>query len=407
MSATRVYYFIRVTYGLMFTLMAGVSAVYRVDVVGLNPLQLVLVGTVLEAAFFSAEIPTGVVADAYSRKLSLIIGYLTIGIGFIIEGLVPQFWAILLAQVVWGIGATFLSGAETAWLTDEVGESNLANILVRGQQITVTIGILGTLLAMGIGSIDLGTGFIVAGVGCIFLGLTLIPLMRETNFTPAAADERDTWRKLKTTFKLGLDFVRKSRMLKLVLLIELFIGLSDEGIQRLSQPLLLEEFTFPTVGNLQPVVWLGILNIVMMLVAVVLLEGLRKRIENAGSSAILRNFRLYFSLGGIAIVVLATAVNFTIGAVAFMTYGLLARMAFPLYDAWVPQQVESSVRATVMSMWGQLNALGQMIGGPAIGLLATATSLRLGYGSIALLLIPVPIIVTVILQAVETRSPDS
>lgn len=136
----------------------------------------------------------------------------------------------------------------------------------------------------------------------------------------------------------------------------------------------------------------------MMVIAVVLLEGLRKRIEHAGGGAILRNFRLYFSLGGVAIVVLATAVNFTVGALAFVGYGLLARMAFPLYDAWVPQQVDKSVRATVMSMWGQLNALGQIIGGPAIGLLATVTSLRVGYASIALLLIPVPIIVTMVLR---------
>ena len=51
-----------------------VSAVYFVQEVGLNPLELVLLGTVMEATIFLFEIPTGVIADTYSRRLSLIIG---------------------------------------------------------------------------------------------------------------------------------------------------------------------------------------------------------------------------------------------------------------------------------------------------------------------------------------------
>ena len=397
-DATRAFYFSQTTYRLLFALMAGVSAVYRVDVLGLNPLQLVLVGTTLEAAYFLAEIPTGVVADAYSRKLSLIIGYIVIGVGFIIEGAIPQFWAVLLSQVVWGVGATFLSGAEIAWLTDEVGEDKLANILLRSGQLGSAVGIFGILLAMGLGSIDLSFGFLIAGAGMILLGLLLIPLMPETGFQPAAADERETWGKLSKTFRSGLAFVHQNRVLQLILIIELCIGFSDEGIQRLSQPLLLEEFTFPTVGGFQPVVWLGAINIGIALIAIFLLEGLRRRFVDGGANRILRNFRLFFSLSGVAIVVYAASLNFTMAVAAYASYGLLVRMAFPLYDAWVPQQIDKEVRATVMSMWKQLNALGQMIGGPAIGLLATVTTLRIGYGAIAIFLIPVPFLVTAILR---------
>jgi hypothetical protein len=53
-------------YALTFTL----SLVYYVKDVGLSPLQMVLVGTVLEASCFLFEIPTGIVADLYSRRLS-------------------------------------------------------------------------------------------------------------------------------------------------------------------------------------------------------------------------------------------------------------------------------------------------------------------------------------------------
>ena len=43
-----------------------VLMVYQVEVAGLTPLELVMVGTAMEAAAFVFEVPTGVVADRYS-----------------------------------------------------------------------------------------------------------------------------------------------------------------------------------------------------------------------------------------------------------------------------------------------------------------------------------------------------
>jgi len=93
------------------------SSVYQITMVGLTPLQLVLVGTTLEVTAFVFEIPTGVVADIYSRRLSVIIGTFLFGLGFLVEGLFPLFWVVLLSQVIWGLGWTFISGAHEAWIT--------------------------------------------------------------------------------------------------------------------------------------------------------------------------------------------------------------------------------------------------------------------------------------------------
>ena len=113
--------FLALSFGqrLAFYTFSTMSMVYQVSVVGLNPLQLVLVGTVVEASYFLFEIPTGVVADVYSRRLSILIGLVLTGISFIVVGAIPHFDTILLAQVIWGMGATFLSGATQAWIADE------------------------------------------------------------------------------------------------------------------------------------------------------------------------------------------------------------------------------------------------------------------------------------------------
>src|SRR5262249_49551937 len=57
-----------------------------------------------EGMAFLCEVPTGVVADVFSRRLSVIIGVIVVGAGFALEGLVPRFGVILLAQVIWGAG---------------------------------------------------------------------------------------------------------------------------------------------------------------------------------------------------------------------------------------------------------------------------------------------------------------
>ena len=62
------------------------SIVYHLEVVQLDAFQLVLVGTVLETSCFLFEIPTGVVADLYSRRRSVLIGMFLYGLGFLMGG---------------------------------------------------------------------------------------------------------------------------------------------------------------------------------------------------------------------------------------------------------------------------------------------------------------------------------
>ena len=87
-----------------------IIAVYYVQVVGLGPLALVMLGTVVEVTKLLFEVPTGVVADLYGR-LSVIIGVLLVGACFVLQGLLPLLVTSCWPKVLRGIGATFSSGA--------------------------------------------------------------------------------------------------------------------------------------------------------------------------------------------------------------------------------------------------------------------------------------------------------
>ncbi|HZY40398.1 MAG TPA: MFS transporter, partial [Anaerolineae bacterium] len=148
-AAYSVYLAMEFASSLFFSMIFTVSMVYQVTTVGLNPLQLVLVGTTLEVAAFVFEVPTGVVADVISRRVSIIIGMFIMGVAFVIEGSIPQFAAILLAQGLWGLGYTFTSGASEAWIADEVGEKRAGQAFLRAGQ----IGTIGGLLGIGLGTL--------------------------------------------------------------------------------------------------------------------------------------------------------------------------------------------------------------------------------------------------------------
>ena len=62
-------------------------------------------------------------------------------------------------------------------------------------------------------------------------------------------------------------------------------------------------------------------------------------------------------------------------------------MAMPLYTTWLNQQItDSSVRATVLSLTGQANAIGQAGGGPVLGAIGNVWGIRaaLATGALAI-----------------------
>jgi len=352
------------------------SSVYQVTMANLNALQLVLVGTVLELTVFIFEVPTGVVADIYSRRLSIIIGYLLIGLGFILEGAIPLFATILLAQVLWGCGYTFTSGATEAWITDEIGEQAAGQAFLRGGQ----AGQLGALVGIGAGmllaSLRVNLPILVGGVLLIGLGSSLALVMPESGFRPVPRQERSTWQSMRSTFLDGLGMVKRRPVLKSILLVGLFYGLYSEGLDRLWVKHLIDEFSLPGLGTLDPLMWFGVIEAVGMVVGTGSIEVVRRRVNTNSAVSIVKTLFLItvMLIGGITI--FAWAPNFWLVLLAYWLIEAARSMISPIYTAWVNQGLDSTVRATVISMSGQVDAIGQIAGGPLIGLIGNLFSVK-------------------------------
>ena len=173
------------------TLVWTLAPVYFVRTVGMSPLQLVLVGTFMELTIFACEIPTGIVADVVSRRLSVVIGYLVMGGAIVFSGLVAEPAAVMAAWSVWGLGYTFGSGATDAWLADEIGVENVRPVYLRSAQLgrAVALAAIGGSVALGLVSLQLP--IVVGGAVIAAVGLVLAFAMPEQGFRPAPRGEAE------------------------------------------------------------------------------------------------------------------------------------------------------------------------------------------------------------------------
>jgi MFS transporter, DHA3 family, tetracycline resistance protein len=373
---------------LFFTLVFTVNMVYFVQKVGLNPLQMVLVGTVLETACFIFEIPTGIVADVYSRRLSVIIGVFLIGCGFILQGVIPTFIAVLAAQVLWGIGATFTSGAADAWIADEMGEEKLEQTYLKGAQIGQFFSFVGILISVLLSRGTMALPIILGGSLFIVLAVFLSVFMPENGFKRGNAEGVSPWRQMGNTFYMSLSTVKKKPMLLIILCISLIEGLYSEGYDRLWTPHFLSDITFPKFMDLQPVAWFGGMNAFAILLSMGATELIKRHLDKSGKSVML--WMLLIINGGLSfsIILLGLSGQFGIAIMAYWVIYVLRTVNGPIYSAWINKNIESKVRATILSTSGQLNALGQIIGGPFVGIIAAKLSIGLGIASSGIILIP-------------------
>jgi DHA3 family tetracycline resistance protein-like MFS transporter len=374
-------------HALAFTLVM----VYQVQVVGLTPFQLVIVGTAMEVACFLGEIPTGVIADRYSRRLSVLIGLPVIGVAILLQGAVPNFWAVLVAQAIWGVGWTFISGANQAWITDEVGVDAVQPVLTRGHQLSLALTFVGTAVAGGLGLITLQLPIIAGGVGFLILAAVLLVIMPERHFTPDPdARVGAGWSSLASTFRSGLGQVRRRPLVRWFFIISLLFGLSSEAIDRLWTARILDSFTLPSVfGIADPALWFAIFamigSLISMISSLVVNRVAPGLVTGARPGVVLAVLVVVQSA---AVITLALTGHLWLAMIALWLRNAAGSVAYPIQATWLNRQLESKSRATVLSMNGQADAIGQVVGGPPLGGLATLTSIPVALIGSAVLMAP-------------------
>jgi MFS family permease len=134
--------------------------------------------SLVDVMFFVAaafgEVPTGIVADRYGRKISLIAGSLLLSAGILGWTIAPTLPLIMLSYFGMGVGFTFLSGAEDALFYESV------QLAGRADDYTRLVGRAGAVMlgALAVGS---ATSGLLASLNLVFpmlvCGLSLLVML--------------------------------------------------------------------------------------------------------------------------------------------------------------------------------------------------------------------------------------
>jgi DHA3 family tetracycline resistance protein-like MFS transporter len=360
MKQTKMYYLIKMVMGISVNLMFTAAALYRIDIAQLEIYQLILIGSALEISIFIFEVPTGIIADLKSRRTSIIIGLFIIGIGFGIEALTPYFYIIFLSQVIWGFGYTFISGALDSWISDETNDVNLEHTLITGAQFNKGFAFLGIILAGLIGMFSLKLAIYISAVLFIIMGIIALLFMKEENFTKTP-HEGGFLKEYYIQLISGLKHIKTNKVLRYVFIAMLFFGLYSEGIDRTFEINILDNLGFRELWNI-PAIWiLAIVAATIELMGLSIL-GIVKQYAKKGKHITFWavNFTGTMIIG---ILVFALINDPYIALFGFLFFSFSREGTYPLLNSILIRNTPSKIKATVLSSFGQLDAIGQLLSG--------------------------------------------
>ena len=357
------------------------TVLYLVVVADLKPFELVLIGTFQGITVVIAEVPAGVLADAVSRRLSLVIGHVAMGTGMAMAGLVTAFPLLVVSQCLWGLGWAFSSGADVAWLTDELDQPAIIDRVLVSQARWDLLGCPAGIVVLGAlaWATTLSTAIVVSGVSMVLLGL-LVARWPETAFTPAEPGRR--WRQSASILRRGVALARADRVVLAVIVATLLVNGGGEAYGRLLENRLVA-LGMPTRPD--PVVWFAAVALVGFAFGAIVLRVVELRIECAGVAK--RTYVLACGVGVVGLLVFANAPN---AGVAVAGSILVSGIALPVIRnagvIWVNRRATSDVRATVHSLLSQAEHTGEIIFGATLAVLAGAASTTVALTASAILL---------------------
>jgi MFS family permease len=331
---------------------------------GLNMTQIFLLKSVYSIGMLCFEIPSGYFGDVWGRKKTLIIGTIITTLGFSVYSFSSVFYQFLIAELVLGIGQSFISGADSAMLYDSLKSENRENEYLKYEGRVTSVGnfseaiagILGGLLA----TISLRTPFIFQ----VIISAAAIPaafLLIEPAYS--------TFKRIagfKDIFKIIKFALIDYRKLRYFIFFSSLIGTATLTYAWFIQPYLIEiNLPLPIFG----VVW-TLLNLTVGTTSIYA-HRIESRFTQKQISASI------FILISTGFILTATFISVWAIPVLFLFY-MVRGIATPVLKDYINLLIESEVRATVLSLRNMFIRINFAIIGPVLGWITDHYSLKKG-----------------------------
>lgn len=344
----------------------GVNTLFLLDA-GLSNFEAFAANAFFSVGMVIFEVPTGVVADTLGRRVSYLLGTITLAVTTVLYYLLwvahSPFWMWAIVSVLLGLGFTFFSGAVEAWLVDALAATGYTG----GLEKVFGRGLAFAGAAMFIGSIaggvvaqatNLGVPFLIRAGILVVMFVVAALVMHDLGFTPAG--RAHPIRATKEVFNASVKYGLGRRPVRYVMFASFFTTGVGFYVFYALQPYLVElwgDTGAYSIAGLAAAILSGS-QVIGGLVA----PWVRRRFRKRTTTIIL-------SLVVSSLVLLALGVNrnFWIALVLLTVWGLVDAAAGPVQQAYLNDMIPSQQRATVLSFDSLLGSTGGAVIQPVLG----------------------------------------
>ena len=368
----------------------GINTIFLLDA-GLSNLEVFAANAFFTAGMVAFEVPTGIVADTIGRRVSYLLGTVTLSVSTLLYVLLWQvegpFWSWALVSVLLGLGFTFFSGAVEAWLVDALTatgfEGDMEEVFGRGQVVEGTAMLSGSVAGGFIAAqTSLGVPFVCRGVVLVLMFAAAFRLMHDVGFTPERGGR--PLAEMKKIASASVDYGWRVPAVKWLMLEALFTGGIGIYAFYALQPYLLELYGDPEAYQVAGLVAAIIAG--SQIVGGVVAPRVRGLFTRRTSPLILMT-----TTGALAIGAAGLIESFWAVIALIVVWGLTFSATLPIRQAYLNGMIPSRQRATILSFDTLMSSAGGVATQPALGRAADAYGYAPTYvASSAIMLLGLP-----------------
>jgi DHA3 family tetracycline resistance protein-like MFS transporter len=346
----------------------------------INLFQIALLAAIFEASILLFEMPTGLLADIYGRRISVILSSIVSLISGLIFIFVPFLAGFIVAEILGGLGETLRSGALEAWLVDslkhEGREDEQKRAFTQGTKFRILGNLSGLILGGYLASVNMKLVWVPFTVVFFILCLFLIRKMKEEYAIEKKVSERIIF-KFSKTIKGSLKVLRSQKLILALIVLSLFSEFSFETISQFWQVHFDENLFIST----QYFGWIlaiaSILTILFVGKVTTLSEGFIHEI----SSLIILEFLFLISL-----LLIALTTSPLLAVMFFILLQTFVSFKEPIFLNLYNKHIPSPQRATLLSFQSLVGSSGEVLAALCIGMVAQKFGLRItfGFGTVVL-----------------------
>lgn len=344
----------------------GINTLFLLDA-GLSNAEAFLANAFFTVGQVLFEIPTGIVADMRGRRMSYILGTLTLAASTLLYFAAwmfhAPFWAWAASSILLGLGYTFFSGATEAWLVDALKHAGykgeLEAVFSKSQAVAGIAMLAGS---VGGGLIaqytDLGVPYILRAAFLLVNFAVAFFFMRDWGFIP----EKGTHlaQDVKKLFVTSVDQGLKKPAIRWVMLGAPFASGVGFYVFYAMQPHLLALYGDSTAY--------GVAGLAAAVVAAAQIVGgltapLVRKLFKLRTTALLIGEILSVAF----LVFLGLTGNFWAAIIGLSVWGLLFSAMTPVRQAYLNNLIPTQQRATVLSFDSLLGSAGGVVIQPILG----------------------------------------